>query len=432
MAKIILFVDALDEDDLGTTRFSDTLRGQVESGAPKVTPKVTSEVYTGTDPTNNGMGGQHSLDGERLPRPQVPTIMEKLEKAGYSVGTFFMPYCHPPQLQNQMFVSDTMQGPQTGENPLAQMAMVPPAPGDLVEPDDDGQFAFNSRVDEIYARSSLLLNTIRLSQLDVVFLGIRSPDQYTHFQHGEDYREQLVEDIAYEIERWEVNHDVFWWSDHGNESKDETFRINKWLMEKGYLSLDVDVDFHERLKEEMSQQAQQNTPEIENTLGIQEPGVEIQSDTQALSADGYDSSIDVVDDDLDPKELAADLESTGYYDRVVPTEQEWGNGQFRKSCPDLVGLRADNVLVTGNVHPEPIGMGYYRSGVHSKYGVWGTTDDSFERSGVVSPQELHDVIWHFVTGESQIQAEAEAAINRLEKQFEETMDITGKEGAANF
>lgn len=420
MAKIVLFVDALEPREIGGTRFDDTQRGLLESGAPKVTPKVTSEVYTGLSPSQNGMGQQHSLNGERVPRPNAPTIMEKLDRAGLEVLSLYMPYCHPPQIRTQAFVSDTMQGPQPGQNPLAQMCMQPPAVGDLMDPEDDGERAWNARTDEIYARSSNLLNAIRAGGFDVAFIGIRSPDQYTHFQWHEDYRRKLLEDIAHEINRWEVNHDALWWSDHGSEEKKETFRVNKWLMEKGYLDVEIDLEFNDRFTDEMQQQqANGGDPNrIENQLGLQAPGVEIQESSQAVSGDPYDSSIDILDDDLDPQTLADDLYETGYYDRVVPTEEEWGDGEYMDVSPDIVAHRADNVLVTGNVHPDPIGMGFYRTGVHSKYGAWGTTDDSFGRKGKVTPREFHDVIWEFVTGSSQMEQAVQQEIKRLEQQFD--------------
>jgi hypothetical protein len=416
MAKIVLFVDALEPRETSGTAFKDTERGLVDSGAPKVTPKVTSEVYTGMSPSQTAFGQQHSINGERIPRPNAPTIMEKLEAAGLSVLSLYMPYCHPLQLQQQSFVSDTMEGPQPGQHPLAQMCLQPPAVGDLMDPDDDGENAWNARTDEVYARSSNMLNAIRAGGFDVAFIGIRSPDQYTHFQWHEDYRRRLLEDIAHEVERWSVNHDVLWWSDHGSEEKKETFRVNKWLMEKGYLDVDIDLDFNERFIEETGQADQQK---VENQIAPHSPGVDINDGTQALSADPYDSCIDILDDDLDPQVLADELMETGHYDRVVPTEEEWGEGPHMDVCPDLVALRADNVLVTGNVHPDPIGMGFQRTGVHSKYGAWGTTDDSFDVEGQVTPQGLHEVIWQFVTGEDPVKEQAQQELQRLEQQFEQ-------------
>lgn len=425
MAKIILFVDALEPREIDDTRFADTQRGKMRSGGPKVTPKVTSEVYTGLDPTENGMGGQHSITGDRTERPRAPLVQEKLEQAGYAVGSFFMPYCHPLQLQGQMFVSDTMQGPQPGQHPLAQMSVNPPATGDLMDPEDGGETAWNSRTDEIYARSSNMLNAIRAADLDVVFLGIRSPDQYTHFQWHEDYRRKLLEDIAHEIRRWEVNHDVLWWSDHGSEEKQETFRVNKWLMEKGYLDIDIDMEFHDRFTEEVeAMQGDQNGGggnTVENQLQVHAPGVEIRDGSQAVCADPYDSCIDILDDDLQPENLARDLESTGHYHWVAKTEGAWGDGRFRDECPDLVTLRQDNVLVTGNVHPDPIGMGFHRTGVHSKYGAWGTTDGDFEREGEVTPREFHDVILEFVTGQSALEAEVQQRVEEMSQQFEQAI-----------
>lgn len=424
MAKIVLFVDALEPREITGTRFGETQRGRVDSGAPKVTPKVTSEVYTGLSPSENGMGAQHSINGERTPRPRAPTIQEILDRAGHNVASFYMPYCHPLQIESQAFVSDTMQGPQPGQHPLAQMSVNPPVPGDLMDPDDDGEFAWNARTDEIYARSSNLQNAIRAGGFDVVFLGIRSPDQYTHFQWHEDYRRKLLEDIAYEIERWEVNHDVLWWSDHGSEEKQETFRVNKWLIEKGYLDLSIDLDFHERFTEEMSgrQPGQDDGPNVENQLSIQSPGVELGDGAEVVSMDPYDSSLDILDpDSIDVGDFISDLEGTGYYDRVARVEDEWGDGRFIEECPDIVALRADNVLVTGNVHPEPIGMGFHRSGVHSKYGAWGTTDADLARKGDVTPRTLHDVILEFVTGSSALEEEVQRRVSEMEAQFQQAI-----------
>lgn len=418
MGKIVLFVDALEPKETSGTIFKDTERGLVDSGSPKVTPKVTSEVYTGADPTTNGMGAAHSINGTNSSRPRAPTIQEKLDRSGFDVLSLHMPYCHPLNLSNGAFVSDTPQGPKPGQNDVVNLCMHPPKSGDLADPAPDGgkQRGYNSRAEEVFMRSSNLLNTLRAGNFDVAFVAIRSPDEYTHFQYGEDFRRMLLEDISSEVERWAVNHEVMWWSDHGSQEKTDVFRVNKWLQEKGYLSLDVDVDFHERFNDEVG-----NEPQVENQLAIQSPGVTIKDDTVALSADPYDSSIDVVDDSADVGGLIADLESTGYYDYVSRTEDAWGDGPFRDECPDVVARRADGVLVTGNVHPEPIGMGFVRSGVHSAFGAWGTTDESFERSGDVKPTTLHDVIWQFVTGSSQIEDEAQAAINQLRRQFDDAV-----------
>jgi hypothetical protein len=425
MAKIVLFVDALEPREIGGTRFEETQRGLMDSGAPKVTPAVTSMVQTGMTPDETGFGGQHSMNGERRERPMAPMLAEKLEQAGYRVGSFHMPYSHPQQLQSQMFVSDTMQGPQPGQNPLAQMNLQPPTPGDLMDPEDDGERAYNTRMEDINAKSSAMLNTIDAAGLDVAFIGIRSPDQYTHFQWHEDYRVELLKDIAFQVEHWETNHDVLWWSDHGSEEKTDTFRVNKWLMEKGYLDLDIDLEFAERFSEEMEQmnpQAQQGR-DIENQLGIQQPGVEINPESVAVCTDPYDSCITMLGewDDDTREELREDLESTGMYRRVVPTEDEWGNGRFREECPDLLTLRGDGVLVTGNVHPDPIGMGYYRTGVHSAFGAWGTTDDSFEREGDVTPTQFHDVVWEFITGSSQMEQAVAQEIGKMERAMQQAI-----------
>jgi len=420
MAKIVLFVDAMEPREYGRG-WTDTERGLVESGFPKVTPKVTSEVYTGVSPSKNGMGRVHSMKGEMPGRPMMPTIQEKLEMAGYNVLSLHMPYCLPLQLRNQAWISTAMQQQAAGQNPLAQMCAQPPAGGDMMDPETDRDMIFNSKNEDIYAKSSSMLNAINAGGFDVAFLAIRSPDEYTHFQWHEDYRTRLLESLAAEVSRWQVNHDILWWSDHGSEEKKETFRVNKWLMEEGYLDIEIDLEFHEKFKEQMEQMTprqQQAGQDIENQISPQSPGVDILPDSKAISMDPYDSSIDILDDELDPQELIDDMMGTGMYRDVKMADDAWGEGQFLDECPDIVTLRADNVLVTGNVHPEPIGMGFYRTGVHSAYGAWGTTDDSLDIVSDVTPVELHDIIWQFVTGESQVNQQVMNQVNQMEKQME--------------
>jgi len=423
MAKIVLFVDAMDKDDL-TGRLTQTYRGQVPSGGPKVTPKVTGEVYTGSNPTEQGMGRAHALGGEQPGRAEDPVIMEKLEAAGYNVCSFWLPYALPLQLQSGAWISEAMGQKQAGQSPFAQLGQQVPTSGDLMDPEDDGSLAWNARTDEWFLRSSHLMQTLRHGQFDVAFVGVRSPDQYTHFQQDRPFRERIVEDIAHEINRWEVNHDVLWWSDHGNEPKEETFRVNAWLAEKGYLDIDVDVEFHARLTD-VQQDAQPGGQQVENQIGLHSPSVEINGGL-AASGDPYDSCLTFLGDpdQSEVDSMVSDLMDTGMYRWIKPTEEAWGTGRFIEECPDLIAHRADNVLVTGNVHPEPIGMGFHRSGVHSAEGVWGTTDDDFTVAAAhrVSPKRLHDVIWQFVTGESQVAAEVEQRLQQARQAMEAVGD----------
>lgn len=421
MAKIILFVDAMEPEEYGGG-WQGTERGLVESGHPKVTPKVTSEVYTGESPSVNGMGRVHSMKGDAPSRPMLPTIQEKLQTAGYNVGSFHMPYCTPLQLQNQMWVGDTRQGKVPGQNQLAHMMAGLPTAGHLSKGGEEMNRGFNTRIEDILSRSAEMIKAINLAELDVVFLGIRSPDEFTHFGWDSGYRERLLEEIAHQVARWEVNHDILWWSDHGSQEKKETFRVNKWLVENGYLDLEIDLEFHERFQNEMESRAgqgQQQAIDVENQLGIQSPGVEIKESSQAVCVDPYDSCIDSLSEELDKQELIDDMMSTGMYRSVKLTEDEWGKGEFLDSCPDLVTLRADHVLVTSNVHPDPIGMGFYRSGVHSAYGAWGATDPEFKRRGDVTPRQLHDVIWEFVTGSSQMEQQVQAQVEEMRAQMEQ-------------
>lgn len=421
--KIILFIDALEPTHFpGDEGWLDTQRGLVTSGAPKVTPKVMGEVYSGQSPSEQGMGANHSMQGEQVARPRVPLIQEKLEQAGHDVISLHMPYCLPLQLQNAAWISSAMQQQAAGQNPLAQLCQQPPAGGDLLDPETDNAMVCNAKIEDLYAKVASMLTAAMTGGFDVAFLGIRSVDEYTHFEWHEEWRDRVRREIASEIGRFKNNFDVLWFSDHGNEEKREVFRVNKWLQEKGYLELEIDLEFAERFTDEMQAMPQaEEGRNIENQLAVQSPGVEMADGSQVVSMDPYDSSIDILDDSLNPSVLIDELEGTGYYDYVRPVEEEWGDGRFLGTCPDLVAMRADHVLVTGNVHPEPIGMGFYRTGVHSKCGAWGTTDESFMPEGDMTPRAMHDVIWEFVTGESQIRSEVLDRVNRMEQQMEDIL-----------
>jgi len=394
-----MFIDALEPREYSGV-FNRTEMGLVDSGYPRVTPKVTGEVYSGLSPSQQGMGRVHSFTGNTPTRPEALLMQERLEREGYDVLSLNMPYCAPLNLQNQAWVSTAQGDKAAGENPFAQSAEIPPVNANLVE--DNKDEAYNIKQEAVIARISNALLALESGGFDVLFLGIREPDQYTHFQWNEPYRKNIIEVLSSEIERMSVNHDVFWWSDHGSEEKKDVFRINKWLMEKGFLNLDIDLEFNEKFNDEMEDRNPQHANmgmDIENQLSISSPGVDMRSSSQVVSADPYDASINILDSSVDLQELTSELVSTKYISRCVTPEEVWGDGSFIEECADLIPIREDNTLVTGNVHPEPIGMGFYRTGVHSDTGAWGATDDlGIGYSGSVHPRQLHDVIFEWITG----------------------------------
>lgn len=418
MAKIIVFIDALEPREM-TGGFIDTQRGLIDSGVPKVTPKVMGEVYSGLSPSEQGMGANHA-HGERVfHRPQAPLIQEKLEAAGNNVLSLFMPYCLPLQTQNGAWISTSMQQQQAGQHPLMQMCIQPPAGGNMLDPQEDDEEIAQSKTEDLYAKVASMLNTMSAGQFDVAFLGIRSVDEYTHFQWNRPHRKQIMEEIASEIGRVASSHDVLWFSDHGNEEKKEAFYVNRWLIENGYLDVEIDVEYAEKFSEDMkAMNPRAQGMDIENALMIGQPGVEMLPSSQAICGDPYDSSITILDDDLNPEQLGEELMETGYYKRWHTPEEIWGEGQYLDDCPDLLPARDDHVVVDSNLHPEPIGMGFYRTGVHSYYGAWGTTDESFDVQGDMTPQQFHDVIYQFVTGESQVEQEVTAQLEAIEKSIE--------------
>lgn len=424
MAKIIIFIDALEPRQFsGEKGWIDTQRGLIDSGVPKVTPKVMGEVYSGASPSVQGMGANHAHGDTIFHRPQVPLIQEKLEAAGHNVISLHMPYCLPLQLQNGAWISTSMQNQQTGQHPLINLCMQPPAGGNVLDPETDDEEIAQSKVEDLYAKVASMLNAMSTGGFDVAFLGIRSIDQYTHFQWDRSFRKKIKDEIASEIGRLSSSHDVLWFSDHGNEEKRDVFYINKWLMDKGYLDLDIDLEYAERFSEDIkNMQPMQQGMDLENVLMVGQPGVDIEPTTQAICSDPYDSSITILDDDLDPKQLGDELMKTDSYKEYYTPEEIWGDGQYLDKCPDLLPARDDYTLVDSNIHPDPIGMGFYRTGVHSYYGVWGTTDYSFDVEGDMTPQQFHDVIWKFVTGESQVEQSVKNQINTIQQQMEQLQD----------
>lgn len=422
MAKIIVFIDALEPTEM-TRGFIDTQRGLIDSGVPKVTPKVMSEIYSGMSPSEQGMGVNHAHGDQVFHRPQVPLIQEKLEAAGYNVLSLFMPYCLPLQMQNGAWISTAMQQQASGQHPLMQMCIQPPAGGNMLDPETDDEAIAQSKIEDLYAKIASMLNTMSAGEFDVAFIGFRYIDEYTHFQWDRSYREKIMKEIGSELGRLSTSHDVLWFSDHGNEEKKEVFHINKWLMDNEYLDLEIDVEYAERFSEDMkNMNPQAQGMDLENALMIGQPGVEMLPSTKAICADPYDSSVTIIDDDLKPEKLGDELMKTGAYKDYYIPEEIWGEGQYLDNCPDLLPAREDHVLVDSNIHPEPIGLGFYRTGVHSYYGAWGTTDDSFMVEGDMSPQAFHNVIWEFVTGESSIKQEVEAQLEAVEKTIERSQN----------
>jgi len=408
---VIFFIDALGEEAIQSMNYISSIRkGTLDiSEPPPVTPKVISETTTGRKPTETGILCPTRLYKQNLARPLCKTMFEELSEDRRVLNYRF------PFTMNQQgrFLTSIGTAPQVAENepPLFQM----PRPGgrmwDSENPngkldEESRERIFQGHIDYVRNVNSVMRNICRHGVMDVFFISIRLLDSWTHFW-SESCRNRLARYIDLEIREWSMMGDmegnIFVFGDHGGRKKDETFFVNKWLEEKGYL----DVDVHERkLKKQREQDAQAD--ENLTQVSVHSPFVELSKDTQAVSPDAFDSSVKILDDSLSVDDLRDELMGTSFYDQVRTPQELYGNGRHDNDTlgADLVCGRKEGVLVTGNLHPELEGVtasevsclcqGKIRSGVHTREGIIASNDPILSDDISLEPTRLHEIIKKFV------------------------------------
>lgn len=404
--KFVVFIDALSPNDMSRADFlPSTMKGEVEIPPPRVTPRVLSSVYTGLDPAETGIMAKHAHGEKDADRPEQTTVMEKAQVAGNDVLNLYMPYCVPQRNRNGSAGIATAAGePSVSPEEASNELVVPGPAGELLgEPRHD--ISFDYMVD--YANA--LFSTARTlsPNYDIVFIGFRIIDSYCHFQFdmgvdgrhadvGERYRDRLTEVVDIQLQQLEPRGDVLWFSDHGATEMTEVFRVNKWLSEKGYLDYDIDLEFREKAREfDLMHDVQHpSVAPVNNQFVPGQPGVSLSEDSQAICSDRYDSCITLLDESIE-QELVDELASLDQY-RGVYTRDDLYDEDARhfNEAPHIIPDRDKGVFVSGNVHPDPIGMGWHRTGVHDKWGCYGTTDGT--GGGTVSPEELNGVLERFL------------------------------------
>jgi hypothetical protein len=404
--KFVVFIDALSPNDLSRTDFMpSTQAGQVDIPAPRVTPRVVSSVYTGMNPAETGMIRKHAHGGADPDRPEQTTVMEKAQHADLDVLNLYMPYCIPQRYQNGSAGIGTSAG-EVSATPqeMTGTISVPGPSGDLVG-EQRHDIAFDFMVDYTNA----LFSTARTLSVDfdVVFIGFRAIDSYCHFQYdtgvdgrhadvGDRYRDRLAEVVDIQLRQLEPRGDVLWFSDHGATNRTETFRVNKWLAEKGYLDYTVDEEFREQAREYGMMRGEQHPIEsrVENQFIPGAPGVAFSDDSQAICSDPYDSCITLLDESVQ-EDIVADLESLDQYRAVHTRDKLYDeDDHYFENAPHIIPDRDEGVFVSNNVHPDPIGMGWYRTGVHDKWGCYGSTTGV--GGGTVTPAGLNAVLEQFL------------------------------------
>jgi len=402
-----IFADCLHPSEAQEQDFLGKIyKGKVSTPVPRVTPPILGSVLTGEEPTNSGLLCPTRFRKENLTRPLTRTLVEELGEE-YRVLSFEVPFTlgqNPRFGVNIGSAPNIVQEQRPGElalpRPQAQLWNSENEDGKLEE--EEKEKILQGFVDYCRNLFSTVRNLARNNQFDFFLLSYRQIDSLGHFLFPSQ-RERLVRYLSFELAEISMMGDVdlLFFSDHGIEPKKETFFINEWLKEKGYLETRVLEGKMER------QRRQQQEGEPLTQVSVHSPFVEVTGDSQVLSNDAYDSGLSVLDDSLDVEDLKDDLMGTGFYDGIYEIEEYYDGGKYGPETLgiDLITDRADAVLVSGNVHPALDGVtaseasilcqGKIRNGVHTRYGCWGTTDDVLDEAEL-EPTELHSVIKKFV------------------------------------
>jgi hypothetical protein len=412
MTDVVMFLDALSPREL-TGILSDIEQGKMDSGTPRVTPRVMSSIYTGLPPSENGMMAVSRYGGSDASRPVKSTFIDKLTREGGSVLSMGMPFCIPFQSSNSESIlnGQAIQGeehtvPQNAERLVGTSAPV----SDMISDHPDRVYA--SFRDNTASYFNRFKEAIREVNPDCAFLGYRLIDSYCHFNHtesrgGATYREHLIDDVASLVERVynQIDGDILFFSDHGQTEMTDVFRVNRWLKDKGYLSYKVDYDFIDTFESVMGGESHPAAERVENQITFNSPGVTIDHEnSDIICADAFDSCLTLLTDreDFDHVSFRDDLLSTGMYRSVDYRWEEYDeDDDLYETVPHVLPDRDEGVFVSGNIHKNPIGMGYYRSGVHDYTACFGSTAEldvpkGRGRGGMVTPEQMYSVITDFV------------------------------------
>jgi hypothetical protein len=385
----------------------------MDAGTPRVTPRVMSSIYTGETPAENGMMAVSKYGGEDTTRPKTSTIIGRAVREGVSVLSMGMPFSIPFNEVNEQSVLH-------GKALRGQSHIVPEEAGQLVSytapvadlvrghPDD----VYASFHDHTYSYFNQFKEAIRQVDPDVAFVGFRLVDSYCHFQHtetrgGQTYREHLIEDVEGLLGRIhnQIDGDVLFFSDHGQTELTGVFRVNRWLREKGYLDYSVDYDFIGQMENYQSGESHPISERVENQVTLGQPGVVVNEEqSDVVCADPFDSALTLLSDpgEMDTEALREDLLDTGAYRDVTFRWEEYDeDAAFYETVPHVLPDRDEGVFVSGNLHKNPIGMGYYRTGVHDYKACFGATRDlsvpaGNGRGGRVTPEQMYDVLADFI------------------------------------
>lgn len=432
--KFVIFLDSFGHGDLEHT---DWIRGHchdgtLDAGTPYVTPKVLGEIYTGTNPAEHGLPAVSRYDTDPRGRPTNATLPELAAESGAfdAVLQYRLPFIVPPDCQatDCEYVAFSQAMGQQAAIPSTQEAqLVQPGPaGNISRPEEHADVAFDARVDYTQQLFGAARNLAQGRGFDVVFISYRLLDSYCHYDFdkpeddGRTYRDRLLVEVDRQARMCYNLGDVFVFGDHGARGLEDVFRINRWLLDRGYLDVDLDFDFIESAR---AYGVLDETDGPGETLLTNTPGVDVnEAASVAISDDPFSSGLTLLEgatpdsvadlvNDLRATDAIETVSQTGPTSTMVDLTTVENNtatigdveldtlgweGPYIEECPDLYPRRAPGVFVSGNLHPEKGGDELTRSGVHHPIGNWGGTAYTeplgAERSEPINPRELFHVI----------------------------------------
>lgn len=462
--KFSIFIDALDPRDVQNyaPEMARDMVGQYDVGVPRVTPNIVSQAMTGLPPEEMEMirstplfePGKETVwqteDGEPVEAEEGPhrdeqgdpqqgerrvgihdyeNILTDLDDEGVRVFQYGTPFCAFVDLENGMSVHDEMTNPAAPE--FMNFASPP-----VSFQDDDWEMVADCYISDTVLEFETLKQIARQGQVDTVFLGYKHIDHCTHWYAPEIKRDLLKVIWAYIEDLREMGHEVMWWSDHGSQSKEGVFRINKFLAEQGFLEYDIDESFLADAIEKGLFERQ-----FEDQLQLDHPVVDVDwANSVAFSSDAFDSLVDVTPA-ASEAQIDAVVEALDSHPAIANAWRKADyldpDGEKFWYAPEVIVERADNVLVTGNVDPDAevwvddvpedwedfpednMGM---RPGVHSRYGCYGGDIGDPE---VDHAHDLRDVMYDFVDPDSITGEDGEAEISQREEVPEDRLEALG-------
>ncbi len=393
--RFVVFLDALDYNDLSPW-LKEKLIAKYNPGVPKVTPNVVSQIMTGNRPEDMNFVRSTPYKKPRETDIKGDTILHYAANKGLRVFQYGIPLCANVELpKGSVSTFDHFLG-QQNVPPVLQFAK-----DNMNMMDDDPELVFHAYVDQTSVLFSTIRSIARNKQFDIMFIGFQPIDAYTHWYHQKNRRRliQVVEEELKDLSRYGP---VFFFSDHGGTEKKETFFINKWLAEKGYLVYDINYKLNKfHMPEDVK---------FPDQITLQHQHVWIDwSKTKFFCNDAFDAMVDKTDNatNEDVQKVRKELMETGHFNSVKLKEEIFDkNGKKYSECPEIMPDAKEGVMVSCNLHEkagtkEGKSMDMIRNGWHSDRGVVGCSDTTLQTT-VKGPRDIYHLMKEFIDKELEV------------------------------